>query len=131
MYPRRRLLAPFAMPSLRRRFSSPSVRSSPYPTFLSSSDNVGSGRLSGHGNRRSSGSETSGRRVLADLEWWRVVDGQRDSDADQDTEDYHQSQDQNGGALASVTQSFVGAEHLSTPLVWTFEGSSETEVILV
>lgn len=119
------------MPSLRRTFSSPSVRSSPYPTFLSSSGNIGSGRLHGHGNRRSSGSETSSRRVLADLEWWRVVDGQHDSEADQDTEEHHQGQDQNGGAPVGDSGSFVSAEHLSTPLVWTFEDSPDTEVHLI
>ena len=67
------------MPSLRRTASSPIVRSSPYS----------SGPLSsrGSGHRRSSGSETSNRRVLADIEWWRVTDGQRESSPDQESED--------------------------------------------
>lgn len=78
------------MPSLRRSFSSSSVRSSPYPSSLSNtSANNNRARVAGHGFRRSSDSETSERRVLADIEWWRVSDGQRDLDAselDQDVQ---------------------------------------------
>ncbi|OAX41990.1 hypothetical protein K503DRAFT_780234 [Rhizopogon vinicolor AM-OR11-026] len=70
------------MPSLRRSFSSSSVRSSPYPSSLSNgSANNARARAAGHGFRRSSDSEVSERRVLADIEWWRVSDGQRDLDA--------------------------------------------------
>ncbi|KAE9409463.1 hypothetical protein BT96DRAFT_931662 [Gymnopus androsaceus JB14] len=76
------------MPSLRRTLSSPVVRSSPYPTLLSSSSS-GPATRPGHGHRRSSGSETATRRVLADIEWWRVTDGQRDPEAEQD--DHEQS----------------------------------------
>lgn len=73
------------MPSLRRSFSSPSVRSNPYPTSLSNgSVNNARTRVAGHGSRRSSDSETTERRVLADIEWWRVSDGQRDLDSAQD-----------------------------------------------
>ncbi|PFH51740.1 hypothetical protein AMATHDRAFT_46907 [Amanita thiersii Skay4041] len=66
------------MPSLRRTFSSPTVRSSPYPSYgLSSSLSAARAQSShAHGYRRSSGSETTNRRVLADIEWWRVADGQ-------------------------------------------------------
>ncbi|KAF9469348.1 hypothetical protein BDZ94DRAFT_1244258 [Collybia nuda] len=78
------------MPSLRRSMSSPSVRSSPYP-LLSSAVNSAAGSR-GNGHRRSSGSETNSRRVLADIEWWRVADGQRDSDADQESEDHNRDQ---------------------------------------
>ncbi|KAF8077650.1 hypothetical protein FPV67DRAFT_1443263 [Lyophyllum atratum] len=78
------------MPSLRRTLSSPSVRSSPYPA-LSSAANGGPG-VRGNGHRRSSGSETSTRRVLADIEWWRVADGQRDADADEESEDRNRDQ---------------------------------------
>ena len=67
------------MPSLRRTMSSPSVRSSPYSN--------GSLAARGGGYRRSSGSETINRRVLADIEWWKVTDGQCDADADQESED--------------------------------------------
>ncbi|KAH9484378.1 hypothetical protein JR316_0003859 [Psilocybe cubensis] len=67
------------MPSLRRTASSPAVRSSPYSSGLLAAR--------GNGHRRSSGSETSARRVLADIEWWRVTDGQRESSPDQELED--------------------------------------------
>ncbi|KAJ4487739.1 hypothetical protein J3R30DRAFT_840474 [Lentinula aciculospora] len=78
------------MPSLRRTVSSPAVRSSPYPTLSSSSQiNSGPATRPGHSHRRSSGSETYTRRVLADIEWWRVTDGQRDWEAEQ--EDHEQS----------------------------------------
>lgn len=63
------------MPSLRRSSSSPAVRSSPYPSSLGAVH-----RGQPHGNRRSSGSETSTRRVLADIEWWKVTDGQDAAD---------------------------------------------------
>ncbi|KAI0072775.1 hypothetical protein K474DRAFT_330693 [Panus rudis PR-1116 ss-1] len=75
------------MPSLRRTLSSPSVRSSPYyypssssSLFSSSSSSSHSQtRQGGHGpTRRSSGSETAQRRVLADIDWWRVEEGQRE-----------------------------------------------------
>lgn len=65
------------MPSLRRIHSSPSVRASPYPSSLSSSSAISSyvavaPRL---GPRRTA-SDSYRRRVLADIEWWRVLDGQ-------------------------------------------------------
>ncbi|KAH9952109.1 hypothetical protein B0H21DRAFT_14431 [Amylocystis lapponica] len=65
------------MPSLRRTISSPSVRPSPY-TYAAPPSNVNMARAGGHGPRRSSGSETARRRVLADIDWWRVQDGQYD-----------------------------------------------------
>jgi len=93
------------MPSLRRTFSSPSVRSSPYPTGLSS--NTGSGRRNGQGRRCSSGTETSSRRVLADIEWWRVVDGQRDLEPERGLVPREQGH---------VTEETGGAEHPLMPL---------------
>ena len=68
------------MPSLRRTLSSPVVRSSPYHHPTSSSHASSAMRTSthGHGPRRSSGSETGQRRVLADIDWWRVQEGQRE-----------------------------------------------------
>ncbi|KAJ7632772.1 hypothetical protein FB45DRAFT_514710 [Roridomyces roridus] len=57
------------MPSLRRSYSSPSVRSAPYSPGPAPR---------GSGHRRSTGSETTIRRVLADIEWWRVADGQHE-----------------------------------------------------
>ncbi|KAF9265596.1 hypothetical protein L218DRAFT_997540 [Marasmius fiardii PR-910] len=80
------------MPSLRRTMSSPSVRSSPYPSL--SSGNGSSVRTGGSGHRRSSGSDIASRRVLADIEWWRVTVGQRDFDAEQELEDNNRNQDQ-------------------------------------
>ncbi|KAF7294805.1 hypothetical protein MIND_01018200 [Mycena indigotica] len=71
-------------PALRRSSSSPSVRSSaaPYP-------NIGmlppGSRSNGH--RRSTGSETSIRRVLQDIEWWRVTDGQFTHEEDSEEQD--------------------------------------------
>ena len=61
------------MPSLRRTFSSPAVRSSPYshPVYPSSSTRQGGGHP-----RRASGSDIAERRVLADLDWWRIEEGQ-------------------------------------------------------
>jgi hypothetical protein len=119
-------------PSLRRTFSSPSVRPSPYPTGLSHSHG-GSGRVYGHGNRRSSGSETSRRRVLADLEWWRVVDGQHSGEAEQETEEIDQDQDQSQSAEApsGSVQSLgvdAGVERPSTPVTRTFESLLNAEV---
>ncbi|KAI0062305.1 hypothetical protein BV25DRAFT_1916216 [Artomyces pyxidatus] len=68
------------MPSLRRTLSSPAVRSSPYPAAIG----VAAGRP--HGPRRSSGSDTSSRRVLADIDWWRVTVGQNDTDLAEERE---------------------------------------------
>jgi hypothetical protein len=72
-----------AMPSLRRAFSSPSVRVSPYPAFPSSRSH----RAHPHGHRRSSGSDVSDRKVLADIDWWRVADGQRERGGEEDDEE--------------------------------------------
>lgn len=57
------------MPSLRRTFSSPS-RCSPYNSTQT--------RTGARSPRRSSGSDTTNRRVLADIDWWRVEEGQRE-----------------------------------------------------
>jgi hypothetical protein len=61
------------MPSLRRTASNPLVRTSPY---RSSSSLAGSQVARANGRRRSSGSDVAHRRVLADIEWWKVTDGQ-------------------------------------------------------
>lgn len=60
--------------------SSPS-RSSPYSSYPSSSSASSSSsqtRAAPRSPRRSSGSETANRRVLADIDWWRVEDSQRE-----------------------------------------------------
>ena len=67
----------YTMPSLRRTVSNPPVvRSSPYSTAVLSAR--------GGGHRRSSGSDTSTRRVLADIDWWKVTEGQCDSTFEED-----------------------------------------------
>lgn len=56
------------MPSLRRTSSHPTLRSSPYgPTQRTQHP---------YPHRRSSAPETTRRRVLADIDWWTVSDGQ-------------------------------------------------------
>ncbi|KAF5389885.1 hypothetical protein D9757_003633 [Collybiopsis confluens] len=100
------------MPSLRRTMSSPAVRSSPYPT-LSSAAHLNTGPLTrpAHGHRRSSGSDTSTRRVLADIEWWRVTEGQRDFEAEAE-------QDVHGRSPQSPTENLMDSlEGLVSP-VW-------------
>lgn len=61
------------MPStpLRRTLSAPAVRLTPYPTSSMRASGAG-----GRPGRPSAGSLTPSRRVLADLDWWRVMDGQ-------------------------------------------------------
>jgi hypothetical protein len=71
------------MPSLRRAFSTPSVRVSPYPVLPSSRSH----RPHPHGHRRSSGSDVSDRKVLADIDWWRVADGQRERGSEEEDEE--------------------------------------------
>ena len=66
------------MPSLRRALSNPSVRVSPYPSLLTS--------RSQRSHRRSSGSDLSTRKVLADIDWWRVADGQREKTGEEEEE---------------------------------------------
>jgi len=105
------------MPSLRRTASSPAVRSSPYSS--------GAVAARGHGHRRSSGSETTSRRVLADIEWWRVSDGQCDPNADQEQEDRNLgnqdmvSLDVSVGASIHIRTLDAGVDHQSPlPLPW-------------
>jgi hypothetical protein len=77
------------MPSLRRAFSSPSVRVSPYPALPSSRSH----RAHPHGHRRSSGSDVSDRKVLADIDWWRVADGQRERGGEEEDEEEGQGEE--------------------------------------
>ncbi|KAF8912101.1 hypothetical protein CPB84DRAFT_1742730 [Gymnopilus junonius] len=104
------------MPSLRRTASSPAVRSSPYSSGLNTAR--------GSGHRRSSGSETTNRRVLADIEWWRVTEGQREPSADQESEDRFRgnqdivSLDMSLGAVG-IHITHVGVDPLPLPLPWT------------
>lgn len=68
------------MPSLRRTTSSPIVRANPYPTSLSSSHSTHSSMAIIRPKRTAS--DSLSRRVLADIEWWRVLDGQRQEEPD-------------------------------------------------
>ncbi|OCH93400.1 hypothetical protein OBBRIDRAFT_811140 [Obba rivulosa] len=99
------------MPSLRRTFSSPSVRSSPYHYQTSSSiSSSNATRTSGHAPRRSSGSETSQRRVLADIDWWRVQEGQREvRGEDVDDQEPDASETAEGDPAAIGTGADMGA----------------------
>lgn len=100
-------------PSLRRTFSSPSVRSSPYPGLssglLGSPSGTAGTRHQGHGHRRSLGSETGSRRVLADIEWWRVADGQHGGDAGVESEERSPDDDQGSGLSQAVEDVLSGA----------------------
>lgn len=107
-----------AMPSLRRTLSSPSVRSSPYAYPSSSTNaNAHAPRAANPQPRRSSGSDTGSRRVLADIDWWLVHDTQRDFVADPvGTEE--DSDDQ--GAAENVqlrhgAPNVLAEDHVATP----------------
>ncbi|KAI0256659.1 hypothetical protein BJV78DRAFT_1165990 [Lactifluus subvellereus] len=63
------------MPSLRRAFSTPSVRVSPYPVLPSSR------------SHRPHPHATGGPPVLADIDWWRVADGQRERGSEEEDEE--------------------------------------------
>lgn len=78
------------MPSLRRAFSSPSVRVSPYPTLPSSRAHRAH---PAHAHRRSSGSDVSDRKVLADIDWWRVADGQREQGGEEEEEEEREGEE--------------------------------------
>ncbi|KAJ7444941.1 hypothetical protein FB451DRAFT_1413050 [Mycena latifolia] len=126
------------MPSLRRSLSSPSVRPTPYPALLSPASASGT-RTHGSGHRRSTGSETSNRRVLADIEWWRVADGQRDVVPEQESEEADLDPDQEGDLPDQVpgvpvpvgAHGELGAEHPSTPAHWSLSlpGSPEMPIV--
>ena len=88
----------------------------------------------GHPNRRSSGSETTGRKVLADLEWWRVVDGQYDAEADQESEDRdHRDLPQEhvvstGDHLSLLEDAGVDRP---TPVNWSFQSPTDAVEVRV
>ncbi|TDL27408.1 hypothetical protein BD410DRAFT_418611 [Rickenella mellea] len=124
------------MPSLRRTVSSPAVRPSPYPTTLSvgiSSSAVGANRP------RRTNSETAGRRVLADIDWWRVLDGQHaeDLDADRDQEQSPRVvQDETDASVLSTEQDqlpFAGVDIVRpmSPAPHRVELSSEPSSLMM
>ncbi|KAI9509345.1 hypothetical protein F5148DRAFT_1283036 [Russula earlei] len=96
------------MPSLRRAFSTPSVRASPYPTLPGSRSHRHHHHPHGGYHRRSSGSDVSARKVLADIDWWRVADGQREpggeGEEDED-EEGGEERDVGGGEENSASAS--------------------------
>jgi hypothetical protein len=101
------------MPSLRRALSTPSVRASPYPSLLTSRPQ----RSHPHGHRRSSGSDLTARKVLADIDWWRVADGQREKTGEEDGEG---DEGEEGGEGAGATGvSVVDADPVSAVLPHT------------
>ena len=83
------------MPSLRRALSNPSVRVSPYPSLPTS-------RSQRSRHRRSSGSDLSARKVLADIDWWRVADGQREKSGDEGEEGGEGEEEEGDEAEATV-----------------------------
>ncbi|KAJ7097780.1 hypothetical protein B0H15DRAFT_945372 [Mycena belliarum] len=122
------------MPSLRRSLSSPSVRPSPYPAQPSPLSGAGTRTHGGSGHRRSSGSETSTRRVLADIEWWRVADGQRDVVPEQESEEVDPEQEDDlpdGVQDVPVPAGTVGAARSSPTAHWVplFPGLPEIPVV--
>ena len=87
------------MPSLRRTSSHPTLRSSPYgPTQRTQHP---------YPHRRSSGPETARRRILADIDWWTVSDGQVPAATEVQTQPItatQQERDQNVHAEAPVPE---------------------------
>ncbi|KAG5637946.1 hypothetical protein H0H81_002540, partial [Sphagnurus paluster] len=104
------------MPSLRRTISSPSVRSSPYRDQSSAVNRPPGSRSNGH--RRSSGSDTSTRRVLADIDWWSVTPGQTPDEETEDVNLADQNPDSPGLVLeglleiAGLFSDALAAEHI-------------------
>lgn len=94
------------MPSLRRALSTPSVRVSPYPSLLTSRPQ----RSHPHGHRRSSGSDLTARKVLADIDWWRVADGQREKSSEEEEEGGEGEEESGEGATEATGVSVVDAD---------------------
>ncbi|KAH6894977.1 hypothetical protein BKA70DRAFT_1375715 [Coprinopsis sp. MPI-PUGE-AT-0042] len=116
------------MPSLRRTASSPLVRTSPYSY---SSSLAGAQVARGNGRRRSSGSEVANRRVLADIEWWKVTDGQCESSSvDFDGERLTNDDDENNVASDTIASPALlnvdtGVDRLLMPsALWASDDAS-------
>lgn len=107
----------FTMPSLRRFPSSPTVRHAPYSSA--------SARV--RRCRRSAPSETSGRRVLADIAWWTVTDGQRGPNV-ADTDSVPFDENSIGGGLPI----HAGVQHPLNlvQLPWVSAASEEAPEVL-
>ncbi|EJF66089.1 hypothetical protein DICSQDRAFT_177462 [Dichomitus squalens LYAD-421 SS1] len=124
------------MPSLRRTLSSPSVRSSPYRNPSSSA--LGHATRAGNPQpRRSSGSDTSNRRVLADIDWWVVQDGQREfvapSGQDEDANEVVAAENEQvrplGGATVVTSEDIVEAPPAAAADVAIATGGHENEIL--
>lgn len=100
------------MPSLRRTTSTPLVRPSPYPTSLSLSAGSAQNVAAAQRPRRvGSATENGRRRVLADIDWWIVMDGQQDQTVDTAAEP-EQERDQ----AQDVNSTLAGIEGLAPAL---------------
>lgn len=105
------------MPSLRRTASSPAVRASPYH---SSAARV-------RHKKRPLASESSVRRVLADIDWWKVTEGQCDPNVD-DADDARFDENRGQGLIGDIPLDLDAAVgHLSThvPLPWDFAATED------
>ncbi|KAF8586556.1 hypothetical protein K439DRAFT_945168 [Ramaria rubella] len=87
---------------IRRSVSSPSVRlaAAPYPSptssaFPTSSSTTASARPQ---RRRRGASDATSRRVLADIEWWRVMQGQQEEEPEAEPENETEAEDDAGAA---------------------------------
>ncbi|KAL5511612.1 hypothetical protein ACEPAH_4829 [Sanghuangporus vaninii] len=106
------------MPSLRRTVSESAspARMSPYPSSLSLS--VAGALNAGVPIRpRRVASETSGRRVLADIEWWRILDGQQEEEGSATGNGNENENDQNtsSGSVAELQPALEDAMQESYP----------------
>ncbi|KAI9466172.1 hypothetical protein BJY52DRAFT_330300 [Lactarius psammicola] len=106
------------MPSLRRALSTPSVRVSPYPSLLTSR----SQRPHPHGHRRSSGSDLSTRKVLADIDWWRVAHGQREKNEEEEGGEGEGEEDDEG-----TGEEATGVSVVDTPVVARLVAADHSE----
>ncbi|KAL5533107.1 hypothetical protein ACEPAF_4883 [Sanghuangporus sanghuang] len=93
------------MPSLRRTVSESAspARMSPYPSSLSLSA-AGALNAGVPIRPRRVASETPGRRVLADIEWWRILDGQQEEEGNATGNGNENENDQNtsSGSVAEL-----------------------------
>ena len=112
-------ISSYNMPSLRRTASNPSVvRSSPYRSLSSL---AGAQVARSQGRRRSSGSDITSRRVLADIDWWTVTDGQCENGSGDYVEGRQTNDDNENNVTAGVASSNAslnlenGVDHLFLP----------------
>lgn len=92
-------------------------------------------RAQGGGGPRRSGSNSTGRRVLADIEWWRVVEGQCSADPDHNDEDVgHEDRDPEQVPLhivedrAALPPQYTEVDTSFVPLIWDSSLAESSEV---